>query len=184
MVKGFKVLLLVASVVAAVMSPAFAGSDTPSGAARSFYNLYIKEKPRGVPDEAMREKFAPLISSALEVALADANMAEQAHFDATKNEEPPLFEGDVFSSLFEGATSYKLGSCAIESDKAYCDIELTYAEAAGDKPTTWVDKLVLVKRAGGWKIDDIAFGATWDFGQHGHLRATLADIAKYGKTTP
>jgi len=160
---------------------ALADSATPAAAARGFYNLYMKEKPRGVPDDVTREKFAAVISPALELALADANTAEEAHFAATKNEEPPLFEGDIFSSLYEGASAYKLGQCAIESDNAYCDIELSYAEAPGDKPTTWVDKLVLAKRAGGWKVDDIAFGATWDFGQHGHLRATLADIAKYGK---
>ncbi|MES1990723.1 MAG: hypothetical protein V4441_07210 [Pseudomonadota bacterium] len=177
---GFKTLVLAVSLAAGVSS-AFADSDAPPRAARAFYDLYMKEKPRGVPDDAMRAKFAPLISPALELALADANTAEEAHFNATKNQEPPLFEGDVFTSLFEGATSYKLGQCAIESDNAYCDIDLAYAEASGDKPTTWTDKLALVKRAGGWKVDDIAFGATWDFGQHGHLRATLADIVRYSK---
>ena len=121
----FKTVVLAALLLSG--GAAFADSSTPAAAARSFYDLYLKEKPRGVPDDVMREKFAPLISPALELALADANTAEKAHFVATKNEEPPLFEGDVFSSLFEGATSYKLGACAIESGKAYCDIDLTYA---------------------------------------------------------
>lgn len=178
---GLRVFALAVLIASGGVSQAFADMATPASAARAFYDLYVREQLRGVPDEAARKKFAPLISSDLNKDLADAGAAEAAHFIATKNEEPPLFQGDIFSSLFEGAKTYKIGQCAIEGARAYCDIDLTYAEAAGDKPTTWTDKLALVKRAGGWKVDDIAFGATWDFGQHGHLRATLAEIAGYGK---
>ncbi|MDO8288690.1 MAG: hypothetical protein Q7T44_05675 [Parvibaculum sp.] len=178
---GLRVFALAVLLVAGGVSQAFANAATPASAARAFYDLYIKEQVRDVPDDAARKKFAPLISAELNKALAEAGAAEKAHFIATKNEEPPLFQGDIFSSLFEGAKSYKLGQCAIEGPRAYCDIDLTYAEVPSEKPTTWTDKLALVKRAGGWKVDDIAFGATWDFGQHGHLRSTLAEIAQYGK---
>ncbi len=154
-----------------------AASDSPSAAARAFYDAYLKAKPRGIPDEKTRAIFAPLISPALEKLLADANAAEELHFERTKNQEPPLVEGDAFSSLFEGATAYKLGDCRKKAEAAVCDVHLTYAEGTG-KPTTWVDQAMLAKSGGGWVLDDIVFGATWDFGNHGRMQDLLRQVPK------
>ncbi len=41
------------------------------------------------------------------------------------------------------------------------------------KPITWTDTAVLVMTPAGWRIDDIAYGATWEYGNHGTLRAVL-----------
>lgn len=147
---------------------------------RGFYDLYMQVHPRGIPDVAVRARFEPLVTPELLSKLAEAQAVEKRHFIVTKNQEPPLFEGDPFSSLFEGATSYKLGQCVTEGARSYCDVDLTYAEQSGDKPTTWTDKLILVRRVGGWKVDDISYGATWDFGQHGTLRGMLGDVIRAG----
>ena len=155
-------------------------TQAPARVATAFYNLYLELKPRGIPEVAVRARFEPLVTPELLSKLAEAQAVEKKHFIATKNQEPPLFQGDPFSSLFEGATSYRLGQCVTEGARSYCDIDLTYEEQSGDKPTTWVDKLILVKRVGGWKVDDISFGATWDFGQHGTLRGTLGDVIRAG----
>lgn len=163
------------------LNVAWAGSlTTPERTANAFYSSYIEMKPRGVPGVAVRAKFEPLITPELLSQMAQADAVEKKHFIATRNQEPPYFQGDPFSSLFEGATSYRLGVCVTEGARAYCDIDLTFVDAEGAPPTTWTDKLVLVKRVGGWKVDDISFGATWDFGQHGTLRGTLADIIREG----
>lgn len=162
-------------------SPAFAGSDSADAAMKAFYSAYLKAKVSGIPDAKARAPFTPLISAKLDKLLADADAAEQLHFRLTKNEEPPLVEGDPFSSLFEGATSYKLGECKEKDAAATCRVELTYAGNAGDKPVRWADAATLVKQADGWVLDDIVFGATWDFGNKGHMQDLLAEVAKYSK---
>ncbi len=161
--------------------PACAASPGPAKNATAFYKLYIDMKPSGVPNAAQRAKFAPLLSTGLSSLLADAAAAEEAHTKKTNNEEPPFVEGDLFSSLFEGPTSFKLGQCTVEADRAYCDVDLVYREEGGAKPTTWTDKVALVRSVKGWLVDDIAFGGTWDFGQHGMLRGTLRQVVEDGK---
>lgn len=164
-----------------LFSPALAAAPTPAGATRAFYDAYLAAQVRGIPDAKTRAVFAPLISGALDKALADADAAEQLHLKLTKNEEPPLVEGDPFSSLFEGATSYKLGKCEEKGETATCAVDLTYAGARDEKPTDWTDKAILVKEGGGWVVDDLDFGATWDFGNKGRMRDLLAEVAKYAK---
>lgn len=153
----------------------------PDRAARIFYSLSLELKPRGVPDVAVRARFEPLVTPELLAKMAEADAVEKKHFIATKNQEPPYFQGDPFSSLFEGATSYALGTCVTEGARAYCDVDLTFVDAPGTRPTMWTDKLVLVKRVGGWKVDDLSYGATWDFGQHGTLRGLLTDVIREGR---
>ena len=175
-----RVVLMLSLLVVAAPVAARAGDASPARVTRAFYDLYLELKPRGIPEVAVRARFEPLITPELLSKLAEAQVVEKKHFIATKNQEPPLFQGDPFSSLFEGATSYKLGQCVIEGARSYCDVDLTYAEQGGEAATTWTDKLILVKRVGGWKVDDISFGATWDFGQHGTLRAMLGDVIRAG----
>lgn len=164
------------------VSGAVAGvNDAPDRTARAFYDLSLEMKPRGVPDVAVRAKFEPLVTPELLAKMAEADAVEKKHFIATKNQEPPYFQGDPFSSLFEGATSYALGTCVTEGARAYCDVDLTFVDAPDTRPTMWTDKLVLVKRVGGWKVDDLSYGATWDFGQHGTLRGLLADVIRDGR---
>lgn len=162
-------------------SSALAAEATPAAATRAFYDTYLAAKVRGIPDARTRALFTPLISGALDKALADAGAAEALHLKLTKNEEPPLVEGDPFSSLFEGATSYKLGKCEEKGRTATCAVELTYAGAPDEKPTDWTDRAILVKERGGWVVDDLDFGATWDFGNKGRVRNLLAEVAKYAK---
>lgn len=161
-------------------APASAQDTGPAKNAAAFYTLYLKTKPHGVPDAAVVRRFKPLLSAGLATALGQAGSAEAAHFKATNNAEPPLFEGDLFTSLYEGASSYSLEGCTTEGSHAYCDVELAYAEVPGAKPTTWTDRLVFAKRVNGWAVDDIVFGGNWDFGQHGTLRSTLTGIIKAG----
>jgi hypothetical protein len=170
--------LFLLALVLAGPSAAQAASDSPAAATRAFYDTYLKVKPRGIPDEKTRAMFAPLISPALEKLLADANAAEELHTERTKNQEPPLVEGDAFSSLFEGATAYEVGACRKKPDSAVCDVHLTYAENKGDKPTHWVDQAMLVRSGDGWVLDDIVFGATWDFGNHGRMQDLLRQVPK------
>ena len=168
--------MLVAMLVA---SRPLLAAGAPDEAARAFYAVYISARVSGVPSRRDQLRFAPTISERLASALLAASDAEARHLKSTKNQEPPLWEGDVFSSLFEGATRAEVGNCAMTGERAQCDVTLAYRDAATRNEQTWHDRVVLVRERGVWLVDDIAYGATWSFGPKGTLRANLEEIARY-----
>ena len=146
--------------------------DAMTAEANAFYAGTARASTGGgIPDAATRARLQPLLSPALNRLLADAAAAE-ARFHARNKDSPPLIEGDIFSSLFEGPTSFKVGVCRGDDKTAHCGATLTHLDP-GQKPVTWVDTLKLVND-GGWKIDDVAYDANFAFGNDG----TLSDMLK------
>jgi hypothetical protein len=157
-------------------------SDAMAKAAGGFYAAYSTFHPSdGIPDEKGRARYAPFISEGLNALLAQAQAAQDKFMRANKD-SPPLIEGDIFTSLYEGATSYKIGACAGDAKTGHCAIALTYDPGApGDtrnKPVHWTDTVYLVNTPSGWKLDDIGFGGNWDFANRGRMRQTLAVAVK------
>jgi hypothetical protein len=171
-------------VLLAALLPAAAHADDMAKAVEGFYGAYAAFHPSdGIPDAQGRAKYQPFISPALEKLLVEASKAEDDFAKANKG-SPPLIEGDLFTSNFEGATLYKIGPCSGDARKGRCPVALTYDPRGSnpkDKPVTWTDTVSVVATPVGWKVDDIAFGATWEFGNHGSLVKTLQDtIANAG----
>ena len=158
-------------------SGAFAGEDTatPARAAEGFYGVYATFHPSdGIPGTADLAKYAPFISPALEKLLSDGETAEK-HFANANKDLPPLIEGDLFTSMFEGASAHKLGACKEDASQASCAVALTYTDGKS-APVRWTDTVLLVKTASGWRVDDISYGANWDFANKGRLSATLRQV--------
>ncbi|HLY05025.1 MAG TPA: hypothetical protein VKR31_04695 [Rhizomicrobium sp.] len=178
-------LLIVAMLgVAALAAPASA-SDDPAGVANGFYGVYATFHPSdGIPDAKGRAKYEPFISPVLDRLLIDGEAAE-AHFrSVTKNMSPPLVEGDLFTSNFEGATAYHVGPCTTAGDTAHCPVNFGYRSDSKEdaKPVHWSDTVYLVHTADGWRVDDIAYGATWSFGNKGRLKDVLASAIRDGNS--
>src|SRR5262249_41611944 len=89
-------------------------------------------------------------------------------------DSPPLIEGDLMTSNFEGATSFEVGSCVAKGREATCKVDFVYDPGTrGEKPVRWTDRVVLEASDGGWKVEDGVYGATWAFGNKGRLSETL-----------
>lgn len=145
----------------------------------SFYKIYLTVRPSGVPSEKEQQKFKPYLSEALMVLLREADQAEQQNHKKTRSEVPPLAEGDLFTSLFEGATEFKVLSC--DTKTSSCLVEFSYVESRkGASPTTWKDKAYLVKDPQGWMVDDIEFLGDWQFMHKGRLQDLLRQVIKEG----
>ena len=176
----------VLAVLAAGLAPARAdgagnAADDMRNAADDFYGVYATFHPSdGIPDAKDLIKYQPYITPALDKLLADGHRAEAAFAMANKD-SPPMIEGDLFTSNFEGATSYKIGTCKGDAKAGQCSVALVYS-AGKDKPVAWTDTIYVVATPSGWKVDDIAFGASWEFGNKGRLTKTLRDtIENSGK---
>ena len=154
-----------------------ADSDAMTADVKAFYAAYQTFHPSdGIPDAKGRAKFAPYISGGLNTLLAQGDAAE-GKFAAANKDSPPLIEGDLFTSNFEGATTVQIGACAGDGKTGHCAVQLTYdpGKTANpkDKPFHWTDTAYLVKEPGGWRVDDIGYGGSWDFGNKGRMRDTL-----------
>jgi hypothetical protein len=148
--------------------------ESPEDGARAFYAVYAKFHPSdGIPDANALALYAPTLSPSLVHLLTQAQQAETKFAKANKD-SPPLIEGDLMTSNFEGATSFEVGRCAAKAFQAICKVDLVYNPAArGEKAVRWTDNLVLAASDRGWKVEDVVYGATWAFGNKGRLSETL-----------
>jgi hypothetical protein len=164
--------LCLASVALAAAAGSAADTSSPEKAAEGFYTVYSTFHPSdGIPDAAGRAKYAPFISPSLDKLLADGNAAE-IKFNKANKDSPPLIEGDLFTSMFEGATSAKVGACKENGPQASCAVAFVYDDKT-DPPTRWTDTIYLTKEKDGWRVSDIGYGGSWEYANKGRLGATV-----------
>jgi hypothetical protein len=152
----------------------------PASAADAFYAVYggLRATGGGIPDATERVRYIPVLSPRLNKQLAAAAAAQARLTAKVKNAVPPMLEGDIFSSLFEGATAWKVGACQIGAKTARCPVALTYTppaspSAKAPKPANWSDTILLVETPQGWKVDDVIYDAGFAFGNTGRLSGML-----------
>jgi len=164
------------------VSPARAdapAANDPAAAASAFYTVYKSQPVGGIPDATVRLRYSPVLSPRLNKQLAAAASAQARLTAKAKNAVPPMLEGDIFSSLFEGATAWKVGACQGDAKTAHCPVALTYTPppaaptAKPPKPANWNDTLLLVNTPQGWKVDDVIYDAGFAFGNTGRLSDML-----------
>lgn len=177
-------IVLAAMVANAHPSAASTDAQAMAQVVSGFYQVHQSTDQDGIPDAGTRAKYEPFISPALDKLLADGDAAEDRYAKANKD-SPPLVEGDLFSPNFEGISAFKVGACTTDAKGGHCAVALHYADKhprPQDKPVDWTDTVWLVKIPAGWRVDDIAYGGNWDFGNHGKLSDTLkSSIADAGK---
>jgi hypothetical protein len=152
------------------------GADL-AAAANRFYATYAAiPRSGGIPGPAARARLAPLLSARL-AGMINAAAAAEARFHARVKQAPPLIEGDLFSSQFEGFQSYRVGACTAASAAGRCAVQLHY-QGQGQKPVDWNDEILFIKAGGQWKVDDIAYKGAFAFGNTGLLSETLGMVVR------
>lgn len=147
-------------------------------AANAFYRIYLTTRPTGIPNAAIRAKFSPAISHTLARLLERADSAERHYAKVTKRLVPPLVQGDVFTSLFEGAENFTMRDCKHTEAATVCRVELRYGSSSNT--ALWVDKIHLVRSSGRWVVDDIEYGGDWGFTHKGRLKDLLRKVITDG----
>ncbi|HEV2800725.1 MAG TPA: hypothetical protein VGW12_09520 [Pyrinomonadaceae bacterium] len=147
-------------------------SASPADFAARFYRTYLKLKMNGLPDEKQYKVLAPLLSSQLQQLFAAARVEQDRAIREQPDEKPPWIEGDLFTSLYEGAHSFRIGRPKLRGEYADVPVRLAYR---GDRGRTvrWEDTLVLVRTPQGWRIWDIKLNGDWQFKNGASLRAIL-----------
>jgi len=90
-----------------------------------------------------------LIDKTNQITLIDIDRIKKSEYPTDK---PLVLEGDLFSSLYEGHTSFTITSVKEENNKA--NVTLQFYNK--DFKERWNDNLVLVNEHG-WKIEDVIY---------------------------
>jgi hypothetical protein len=169
-----------------MVAPALAdapAADEPAAAVSAFYAVYNGQRAQGggIPDATVRLRYSPVLSPRLGKQLTEAAAAQARLSAKVKNAVPPMLEGDIFSSLFEGATAWKVGVCQGDAKTARCAVALTYVPVPApnrkpEKPANWNDTVLVVNTPAGWKVDDVIYDAGFAFGNTGRLSSMLAMV--------
>jgi hypothetical protein len=113
-----------------------------------------------------------MLSPSLQLLFENAARIKANYIRDNPDEKPPWHDGDLFTSLFEGAKSFKVGTPRLRGNRGEVPIDLAFS---GDGATTrWSDTLVLVREKGRWKVWDILFKGEWAFKQGNSLRGVLS----------
>ena len=139
-----------------------AGKGDATSTAKAFYQALRQEPVRGLPDAKQMKRLSPFLSEGLVSGFAKAAKEQKAYMAKFPEDKPPWIEGDLFSSLFEGPTSWTTGPAAVKGRKAEAPVRLVYRDA--EKPVEWTDTIILEQGAdGAWKVTDIRMGGKWAF---------------------
>jgi hypothetical protein len=114
-------------------------------------------------------------SAALEAAARAERCAHRKH----QGTEPPLVQGDLFSSLFEQASGV-LGINEVSNDGKAAEYTLDFEYRTPGDPgqvSKWHDGVQLVLIDGAWLIDDFIHRGDWQFTSQGSVKSMLTATA-------
>lgn len=139
--------------------------------ADAFYRTYLKLKVSGLPSDEQMKELSPFFTQDLLELFAAARQKHDRFVREHPDEKPPWGDGDLFTSLFEGAGEFKLGKPALKGSRAEIPVKLAYH--GGGSTSRWTDVLVLTKTANGWRVSDILLKGEWQFKSGDSLRNIL-----------
>jgi hypothetical protein len=148
--------------------PACPATTTPEGVVCAFYTRYLVLRPAGLPTAGQQASLAPWISGRLEARLDEARRTQTQFRAQNPGEKPPLVDGFLFASLFEGPTSFTVEAAASGDGITRVPVKFRYGTE-----TAWQDVAVLVREGPGYVIDDIEFAGAGPFNPAGRLSDVL-----------
>ena len=148
-------------------------------AVQNFYTTVLTFKQGGVPSPHDLSRLSPFISLAFADRLLKARQAEVLYARKTKGESPPLVEGMLFFSLFEGANRYtKITREPAEKPVSFL-VDLEYTDPGDELHSVhWHDRAILIQENHKWVVDDLELLGDWQFGAKGKLSDILRNVVK------
>lgn len=147
------------------------GQPSSRDFATRFYRTYLKLKMNGLPDDEQYKVLSPLLSSDLRRLFEAARIKQDKAFKEHPDEKPPWADGDLFTSLHEGATSFRLGTPKRRGK--YRDVPVSLAYRGRRSVSRWEDTLALIRTPAGWRVWDIKLNGDWQFKNGPSLRGVL-----------
>ncbi len=147
------------------MATVCTAADSPDQVVKNFYTKYFETKPDGLPDPPAMKNLAPFLSSRL-VELFESSRKYQDDFAANHpDEKPPFVEGCMFSSLFEGPTSFEIGRTEkLPDGKSKVFVRFSYVDPGRPSDVMhWEDAVIVMTENKRLVIEDMLFLGEWPF---------------------
>ncbi|MFY8021230.1 MAG: DUF3828 domain-containing protein [Bacteroidia bacterium] len=127
-------------------------NDSPEKVVDDFYKKQILQYDfRKADSSLLSSEINQMIVSVIK---KENNSAEQLKLLGS-SDKPELIEGDLFSSNYEGAQSYKIISTEKNQNQAKLNVEFTYQN------NKWVDEISLKLENNRWLIADVKYGQSY-----------------------
>jgi hypothetical protein len=146
----------------------FAG---PVDVVKDFYTVRIQSGITGAPTPEQLELIAPYLSAELQTLLRKSRELHDREAKEYPDEKPAFTEGDLFSSLFEGPTSFEIIYDELQGDIHRVSVRFTYTDEQG--MTRWTDNVLVRPEDDHYVITDIEYLGDWDFSNKGTLLSSL-----------
>lgn len=136
-----------------------------------FYKARLEARIIGAPDEKQLRTLAPYLGEELRGLLDQAHKRRLDDTARAPGDKPAFADGDLFSSLFEGPTSFKVGADEVTGDVHRVSVQLAFDRQ--QPVVSWTDKVVVKSENGKSVVVDIEYGGSWAFGNKGTLVSML-----------
>ena len=138
-----------------------------------FYEMRHRLGRTGLPDENEMKAYRAFLCPSLSATMDAARVRQRVYMDEHPDDKPPLVEGDLFSSLFEGVDVATPAGTEVKGDSASVNLSMRFGE--GDTAVRWKDAALLARDQGSWCIADVEYRGDWPFANKGKLSSTLAE---------
>lgn len=140
---------------------------TPTDAVMQFYTMRDAIGVQGAPTPKELAALRPFIADTLARGLVAADSVRESDKRRAPDEKPAYVEGDLFSSVFEGSTSFRVMPTA--STSAPYAVPVAFADERAKPVVRWVDTAIVIVERGRLVVQDVRYGGTWDFANKGKL---------------
>lgn len=155
----------------------------PEAVVRGFYGAVIAQRGGGIPGGEDLARLRPFLGRRLRTLVLRASEAETIYDGKQTEPVPPLVEGCLWTSLFEGIT--RLEAVVPEpggtASRRSCLATLAYVEG---ETSTWRDRVRLVREGGRWVVDDVQLLGDWDFCVKGRVSERLRNVIRTAREAP
>jgi hypothetical protein len=171
-------LLAALSISLTGCNPVPPGEDSDIDAVRAFHAKVLELGTAGVPRQDAIDALGPFISERFRQRLLAARAAEDAERARHGGTEPPLLQGSLFHSLFEGAHRIISVEKEPNPDSFLVTLEYGYEDAPETGKTTWQDRTWLTTERGLRVVEDLEYLGQWEFGTKGRLSVILENVGR------
>jgi hypothetical protein len=148
-------------------------AEVPAAVVKAFYSKHIQMHLSGAPSPQQLRVVAPYLSQHLQALLERAWRKHEQDLQLAPDEKPSYAEGDLFTSLFEGPTSFEILST--ETLAHEYAVTVRFDHLSNGIHSTWKDVVRVANTQGRLAIVDVEYGGDWDFAPHGTLISALED---------
>lgn len=166
---GGRIALTTIGALGLVFVAACSGKEaaTPTDAVMQFYTMRDAIGVQGAPTPKELAALRPFIADTLARGLAFADSVRESDKRRAPDEKPAYVEGDLFSSVFEGSTSFRV--MPTTSTSAPYVVPVAFADERAKPAVRWVDTAIVILERGRLVVQDVRYGGTWDFANKGKL---------------